>query len=167
MPDMNLWTLPDPGDVHEVHLAVLRDARDDLSRKVDLLVNTMRPSVAENDPTLAKCRRLLESVNRALTAVAVNAGTHIVVADDAWEPCGADFEDRTADQVLHAKFQLNDTMMHLTAFEVWTDRDGVQHPYQAAADFHMYASAAGPDGPFYQLDIGGRSYVVFAEPFCN
>jgi hypothetical protein len=94
------------------------------------------------------------------------------VFDTAWKLCGDPAEDSDLDLEweytrLLTTLNINGLSMHIEAFEVFVD-DSVQKPVnpryeEAFADWHH---AAGGDGHFQTVEIFGRSYVLFASPYC-
>lgn len=65
--------------------------------------------------------------------------------------------------------QCVDMHLHLTAIEVCIDEDGLQVAVNNdhAEEFEQWSTAAGDDGRYRTVDIGGRTYVVFASPWCG
>lgn len=89
----------------------------------------------------------------------------ITIPDDAWEPNNA-LDDPLA--ALLTTVFVNGLPLHLEAWEVFTDTDGVQHaktPYDE--DFGAIHNAVHGDGPFMTTSINGRNYVIIATPYCE
>lgn len=88
------------------------------------------------------------------------------IPDKAWENIG---NDDAPEARLLAHIEINGMSLHLEAIEVEIDDDD----YQVAVDpawedtFQAHYSAFGGDGAFTTTTINGRTYALFASPFCT
>lgn len=100
---------------------------------------------------------------------------HVSIPDHYWESVHFDLEEgQDGRERLAATLQINETMMHVEAWEIVpTTPEDVFRPqeFKALDDDQLnsliHASGAENGGPWYTTTIAGREYAVFASPFCD
>ncbi|HEY1292853.1 MAG TPA: hypothetical protein VGJ60_07240 [Chloroflexota bacterium] len=94
-----------------------------------------------------------------------NREVQITIPDDAWEPNDGLADPRSR---LLATISINDCPMHLEAWEVRVNEEGIQEPtaIEDDGDFWNLYAAVGADGHFQTVEIGGREYILVASPYC-
>jgi hypothetical protein len=87
----------------------------------------------------------------------------LTIADDAWLVAGHDDDPHAR---LLTVLRVNGCDLHLEAWAVEVDRDGVQRHPQDDEGLGALHAAIGAGGHFDTVEIAGRAYVLLATPFC-
>lgn len=87
----------------------------------------------------------------------------IDVSQLKWEATGP--EENRGTRLL-SSIRVMGCPMHLEAWEVYFDDDGVQQSKAWPGDFSNIAVGIGVEDPWRTVTIDGREYVLIATPFC-
>lgn len=88
----------------------------------------------------------------------------LTIPDDDWTDATA---EKDGSELL-AGVTINGTPMHFEAFAIVEDEGGNLKGAtdEVEAALEAWAHACRPDGPWETTTIRGRTYVVFASPYC-
>lgn len=85
---------------------------------------------------------------------------------EEWEPNDNLDEDPTS--ILYHTLVINGLHLHLEAWAVYTDAEGIQRTVcpDYDDDLGMLHAAVHGDGHFDTVEMNGRDYIILASPFC-
>lgn len=87
-----------------------------------------------------------------------------LVGDEETDP---PTQEWTATRLL-AHIRVAGVDLHLEAIEIYHDAEGMQSASDPwlESDLRAYSSASGAEGHWQEFEHDGRTYVLFATPFC-
>jgi hypothetical protein len=94
------------------------------------------------------------------------SNTHqVTIPDNWWRPNEA---LDTPTDCLYGTLEINGYAMHIEAWAITVDDDGLQTTVNSAytEDFAQLHDAVHADGHFQTKTINGREYIILASPFC-
>lgn len=93
--------------------------------------------------------------------------TSIVIPAEGWIPNDG-MADPLSRLLAHDALVINGCSMHVEAWEVAVDDQGLQHAtaVEDDGDFDSFYEAVHADGHFNTVTIGEREYVLVISPYC-